>query len=123
MIDSLIGGTRVADADRWAEHDELQSAWEFFDLSDIRVRDPRVGTHMLIAMADESGFQTDGYFGMAGYIGESDVWSELNRRWPAALRKSNAPFLHMKDFAGFRGPYIGWTEKQRRTLLQDCILS
>jgi hypothetical protein len=47
MIDRLFGGARVANANLWAEHDELESAREFFDLGHIRVRDPRVRSSAL----------------------------------------------------------------------------
>jgi hypothetical protein len=76
---------------------------------------------MLIVMADESGFQTDGYFGMAGYIAEEAEWRALSARWRAALLQHGAPYLHMKDLVGFREVYEGWTEGRRRPFLSDLI--
>jgi hypothetical protein len=37
------------------------------------------------------------------------------------LAKNAAPYLHLKEFTGCRGPYKGWTEEQRRRLLSDCL--
>ncbi len=48
-------------------------------------------------------------------------WQVFNERWSSALRDCGAPFLHMKDFAGSRGPYRGWTESHRRKLLAACL--
>jgi hypothetical protein len=49
------------------------------------------------------------------------VCQEFNSRWNAVLKKNRAPFLHMKDFAGSRGPYKAWTEAQRRASMGDCL--
>jgi hypothetical protein len=73
---------------------------------------------MLIGMADESGFQTGGYFGMAGYLADHDVWAELNPLWNEALKKNGAPYLHMKEphevHSARRGP-LWWTLGRRGT--------
>jgi hypothetical protein len=78
---------------------------------------------MLIAMADESGVNTDGYFGMAGYIGTHEDWTQLNGPWSLALAKHKAPYLHMLEFSGSRGAYKGWTEEQRRALMSDLLMA
>jgi hypothetical protein len=75
-----------------------------------------------VAFIDESGRAGDTEFvGMAACDARWPVWQEFNRRWSAALANHGAPFLHMKDFAGLRGPYGGWEERQRKALMADCL--
>ena len=72
-------------------------------------------------MADESGFSDHGYFAMAGFISHDAAWSRFNVLWNDALARHRAPYLHMKEFSGFRGSYEGWTEGQRRSLMADLL--
>jgi hypothetical protein len=77
---------------------------------------------MRVTFVDESGRAGDTEFvGMAACDARWPVWQEFNRRWTAALQRHATPYLHMKEFTGFRGPYKGWTEAQRRGLMADCL--
>ncbi len=79
---------------------------------------------MRVAFADETGRAGSTQFvGMAACVGLWKTWQEFNRRWERALKENGAPFLHMVDFAHFRGAYVGWTEDQRRNLLRACLES
>ena len=58
---------------------------------------------------------------MAGCEANWPTWQEFNERWNAALRRHNAAYLHMREFAHFTGKFKGWTELRRRALLSDCL--
>lgn len=79
---------------------------------------------MRVTFVDETGRAGDTEFvGMAACDARWSEWQVFNERWRSALAESGAPFLHMKDFAGSRGPYRGWTELQRRKLMSGCLAS
>jgi hypothetical protein len=81
---------------------------------------------MLVAMADESGFggegKQDNFFSMCAYVGHHDEWSKLSDRWRKVLKKHNAPYLHMREFAHRVESFKGWTEAQRRGLLGELLM-
>lgn len=76
---------------------------------------------MNVVMADESGFAGDGYFAMAGYVAETDVWTGFNELWDLILRKHGIEYFHMKDFAGRRELFTGWDEPRRVALMADLL--
>ena len=77
---------------------------------------------MRIVYIDESGRAGDTEFvGMGACDADPADWLEFERRWRIVLEENRAPYLHMKEFSGFRGPYKGWTEQQRRKLMSDCL--
>ncbi len=60
---------------------------------------------------------------VAGVVGTVERWLEFERGWDAALRDFGVPYLHMKDFTQFRGPYESWHgEEQRRVEFLDRLL-
>jgi hypothetical protein len=77
-----------------------------------------------ILYADESGrwsrVGTD-YVGMGAVDATGPTWHVFNSRWTAALKKHDAPYLHMKEFIGSNTAFKGWTEDQRRGLLGDLL--
>jgi hypothetical protein len=76
---------------------------------------------MQIVMADESGFAGDGYFAMAGYVADHELWAAFDPYWNAILRKHGVDHFHMKDFAHARGAFEGWDEDRRRPLMADLL--
>lgn len=76
---------------------------------------------MLIGMADESGSTHDNYFCIAAYLADHTVWRAFDPAWNAVLKTHSVPFLHMKDFAGSRAGFKGWSEARRRALLKDLL--
>jgi hypothetical protein len=77
---------------------------------------------MRLSFFDESGrFGETDYVSMATCDAQWYVWQQFNPRWNAALGKSGAPYLHMREYAHRTGPFKGWTEERRRTLMADCL--
>jgi hypothetical protein len=77
---------------------------------------------MLTAYFDESGHSaTQGFFALAAFVAPSDAWLVFDVAWQDTLNNCNAPYLHMREFAHSLGPYEGWTEEQRRSLLRGCV--
>lgn len=71
---------------------------------------------------DESGRAGDTEFvGMGACDADPKDWEEFEKRWRIVLEENNAPYLHMKEFAGCRDAFKGWTELQRRKLMSDCL--
>jgi len=71
---------------------------------------------------DESGRVDDTRFvGMAACLAEEERWRTFDGLWRTALAVSHAPYLHMREFTTFRGPFKGWTERQRRKLMTDLL--
>jgi hypothetical protein len=75
----------------------------------------------MIAFFDESGSGESDYVALAACVGQPRHWSEFQRCWHEALRRHGAPYLHMREFAHFRGAYKGWSEPQRKALLSDLL--
>lgn len=77
---------------------------------------------MRVAFFDETGRASSTEFvGMAACVGLWSHWQEFNSRWTRALVDHGAPYLHMVEFAHFRGPFTGWTEPQRQGLMRACL--
>lgn len=73
---------------------------------------------MLIAYFDESGSKDTPLVTMAGYLSDERRWKHFEREWAKALKEHGAKYFHMKEFAHFRGEFEGWTEGQRKALVQ-----
>lgn len=77
---------------------------------------------MLIGYFDESGHSSGTeFFALAAFVSDDLEWAQFDKQWRRALDQNGAPYLHMREFAHFRGPFTGWTEKQRRFLLGQCV--
>lgn len=75
-------------------------------------------------MADESGIHgAADFFSMVAYVADHRVWREFDIEWRAALTKHGAPYLHMREFAHFRGAFKGWSEERRQALMHDLLLA
>lgn len=76
----------------------------------------------LVAYFDESGhIDTPGFFAIGALVAPAKAWEPFSAAWRCALQETGAPFLHMRQFAHARGPYKGWTEERRRSLLAACV--
>ena len=77
---------------------------------------------MLIGMADESGMnENSNFFSMAAFVADHSTWKEFNPLWRAVLAKQGLDHFHMWQFAGYRGPFKGWTENKRRQLMAELL--
>ena len=73
---------------------------------------------MLIGHFDESERHVERrFFAVGGYIALDDDWPVIERAWQDALRAAGVSRFHMRDFAHFRGEFTGWSESQRRDLI------
>ena len=76
----------------------------------------------MIGYLDESGhFSGTDFFALAAFVSDDLEWARFDKQWQSALEKNGAPYLHMREFAHFRGPFREWTEKKRRSLLGQCV--
>lgn len=76
----------------------------------------------MIGFLDESGHSSaTEFFSLAAFVAEDADWAAFDRLWQEALRDTQAPYLHMRDFAHRVGAFQGWTEEQRRALLGRCV--
>lgn len=80
---------------------------------------------MLVAYMDESGHSQDPkshFVGMGALIADSGDWDRLTAEWSGALSKAGLTGeFHMRLFAHRRGPFEGWTEARRRSLLAQLV--
>lgn len=63
---------------------------------------------MLKAFFDDSGDDIDPQHKvctLAGYVGTCAQWDEFEYGWRAVLKRHGLPYLHMKDFNAYRGPF------------------
>ncbi len=75
---------------------------------------------MLIGYFDESERHVGRrLFAVGGYFALDDDWPAIERAWQEALSSAGVTRFHMKDFAHFRGEFAGWSESQRRQLINS----
>lgn len=76
----------------------------------------------LIGFLDESGHSSATEFlALAAFVADDTDWAAFDRLWREALRDTQAPYLHMREFAHGTGAFEGWTEERRRALLGGCV--
>ncbi|MFZ0478233.1 MAG: DUF3800 domain-containing protein [Terriglobales bacterium] len=71
------------------------------------------------AYLDES--KSDSWFVLGGLVSTASSWKRFSREWEKVLQEYKVPYLHMKEFAFSRGPFEGWKESQRRSLLSRLL--
>lgn len=75
---------------------------------------------MLTGYFDASGTQqqSDTLF-VGGLVSTVDQWLRFEDEWSECLAEFGVPYLHMKEFAHFRGPFEDWRmqEQKRRNFL------
>lgn len=79
---------------------------------------------MIYVYLDETGHSSDEtqqFNGMAGFLAQKRDWQRVERKWKATLKSFRVPFFHMKDFAHFRGSFVGWSEQKRQQLLGKLL--
>lgn len=75
---------------------------------------------------DDSGDEEDRQHkacSLSGYIGTFDNWNRFEKNWQQILDDFDVPYLHMKEFAHFRGPFKKYKENaiERKNLLISLI--
>lgn len=74
------------------------------------------------AYFDESGTHPDSeYVVVAGFISNATEWEAFSQRWHQVLADSQIDYFHMTDFESRKGPFDGWTEEERRDLLNRLL--
>lgn len=77
---------------------------------------------MLVGFFDESGHSSGTeFFALAAFVAQDSHWVAFDEQWRNALSRHGAPYLHMREFAHWVGPFKGWTEDRRKGLLGDCV--
>ena len=74
---------------------------------------------MMSAYCDASGTEDQPVVAVAGWIGPVARWDTFEVDWKIALARFDVPYLHMKEFAHFKGPFETWKgdEPKRRAFL------
>jgi len=60
---------------------------------------------------------------VSGFISSAKLWSEFERRWAKVLERYGIAYFRMSEFAGCRGQFEGWREREsdRREFLRRAI--
>jgi hypothetical protein len=74
------------------------------------------------AFLDESGTHAGSrVIAVAGYVISSEALPLLEEQWLAILEKHSIDELHMREFVPPHGKYSGWSEKEKRAVLEPLI--
>lgn len=77
---------------------------------------------MYLAYFDESGHgSSTSHIAIGALVADNVEWARFTPLWQQALEENSVPYLHMREFAHSRGPYSGWNEEQRRSLMRACV--
>jgi hypothetical protein len=71
--------------------------------------------------ASYNGQPSGGSYAVAGWLATGERWNSFASQWQAVLNEFSVPYMHMKEFAHFRGPYQnGWKneEEKRREFIR-----
>jgi hypothetical protein len=63
---------------------------------------------MLTCYFDEAGGDDQKWTIVAGYVSSVLRWQTFESDWKILLNKYDVPYLHMKEVAHFKGPYLKW---------------
>lgn len=77
------------------------------------------------AYFDESGSEEPpDYFGVAGFVGSDSQWSVFDELWNHALATTDAPYLHMREFAHSVDAFTDWKgDSARREQLMAGVVA
>jgi hypothetical protein len=76
---------------------------------------------MFTTYFDVSGTRLDSdIISVAGFVSDGEQWLKFEGEWREVLEEFGVPYLHMREFAHFKGPFESWRgqEKKRREFLQ-----
>jgi hypothetical protein len=78
---------------------------------------------MFASYFDASGTKRDSdVLVIAGFVGEVDQWLRFESEWNDTLTTFEVPYLHMKEFAHFRGAFESWNgQEQKRVRFLDRL--
>jgi hypothetical protein len=77
---------------------------------------------LLTAFIDESGHSAEAkVIALAGFAAVKDQWDGFESVWNEVLNGHGAPYLHMREYAHRRGPFSGWSEDRRRSLMAGML--
>jgi hypothetical protein len=93
-------------------------AIEHLSLALLGTRKGRIA--MFTAYFDASGDSHTRVVTVAGFMADADKWLAFEKDWSDTLEEFGIPYLHMREFAHFKGPYEKFksNEPLRRWLLQ-----
>ena len=60
---------------------------------------------MFETYCDESGGLDHGFIAVCGWLASVERWKQFETDWNAMLAAYEVPYLHMKEFAHYRGPF------------------
>src|ERR1700688_4403803 len=63
---------------------------------------------MLTCYFDEAGGDDHHFMVVAGYVASVEQWERFESDWKIVLARYDVPYLHMKEFAHFKGPFTKW---------------
>jgi hypothetical protein len=63
---------------------------------------------MFTCFFDESGGEDHGFITVCGYVAPVEAWEKFEAQWKEMLALHKVPYLHMKEYAHFKGPYAKW---------------
>jgi len=66
---------------------------------------------MLTCYFDEAGGDDQKWMIVAGYVSSVTQWETFESDWRIALSKYDVPYLHMKELAHFKGPFLKWKKE------------
>jgi hypothetical protein len=67
----------------------------------------------------ETGGLSNGYFVVAGLVGEARHWARIEREWKHVLLEFDVEYLHMNEFA-HKEPFKSWGRSKRDRFLAQC---
>jgi len=74
------------------------------------------------AYFDESGTHAGSpVVAVAGFISTIERWRIVEKEWRTVLRMYKLDYFHMTDFENRRGPYQGWADGQRQTVIKRLL--
>lgn len=101
----------------------------FIPLLHLSPLNPPPGDWIMVVLKgyfDDSGDEEDRQHkacSLSGYIGTFDDWANFEKEWQKVLNDFEVPYLHMKEYAHFRGPFDKYKNNhiKRKNLLISLI--
>jgi hypothetical protein len=72
---------------------------------------------MFTTYFDASGTRLDSdIVTLAGFTSDVTQWMKFEEEWTEVLRAFGVPYLHMKEFAHFKGPFGSWKGQEQKRI-------